>query len=184
MAVEKTLLTADEFFRLPEDGQRHELVRGEVRTMPPAGGEHGLIAGVLFGHIYNHVRTNRLGYVFAAETGFRIERDPDTVRAADVAFVAAGRFPEGRPPVTFPDLAPDLVVEVVSPSDTAAAVEEKVQDWLRAGVRMVWVVYPATRSVMVYRSLSEVKVLTEDAVLEGGDVLPGFTYPLREVFTF
>src|SRR4051794_26210352 len=119
MTQEKTLLTADQLFEMPDDGMRHELVRGELRTMPPAGAEHGWIAFNAARIVGNHVITNQLGWVFAAETGFRIFRDPDTVRAPDVAFVGAARFPEGRPPIRFAELAPDLIVEVVSPSDSA-----------------------------------------------------------------
>ena len=112
MTIQRTLLTADELFWLPDDGSRRELPKGEVRTMAPAGGEHGLVAGEALLLIGNHVRSGSLGVVLAAETGFRIGRNPDTVRAPDVAFVAAGRFPGGRPPASFPDLAPDIAVEV------------------------------------------------------------------------
>src|SRR4051812_10721952 len=98
MAAEKTLLTADELLSLPDDGLRHELIRGELTTMPPAGGEHGLVAGELFGLVRDHVRAHRLGYVFAAETGVFVEQDPDTVRAPDVAFIARARLPGGRAP--------------------------------------------------------------------------------------
>jgi len=105
-----------------------------------------------------------------------------TVRAPDVAFVARGRFADERPLRQFPELAPDLVVEVVSPSDTAAEVEEKVQLWLDAGVRLVLVVYPSTRSVSAYRSRTDVRLLTEADLLDAGDVLPGFSCPVRDLF--
>src|SRR3954452_24163149 len=144
MATEKTLLTADELLSLPDDGMRHELVRGELKTMPPAGGEHGLVAGKLFGRVFVHADTNQLGYVFAAETGVFVEQDPDTVRAPDVAFIARARLPGGRAPRGFLRVVPDLVAEVVSPGDRASELEEKVQTWLHAGVRLVWVVYPST----------------------------------------
>jgi Uma2 family endonuclease len=100
-----------------------------------------------------------------------------------VAFVAAGRLSADRPPKGFVELAPDLVAEVVSPSDSAREVEEKVQDWLSAGVRLVWVVHPSTRSVTVYRSLQDIRVLTESDTLNGADVLPGFTCPVRDLFS-
>lgn len=182
MTTETKLLTADELLRLPDDEKRHELVRGVLLTMAPAGGEHGYIAGRFFGAIRDYVERHRLGYVFAAETGFKLTQDPDTVRAPDVAYVAAGRFPEGRLPTGFPELVPDLVVQIVSPSDTAAQVQEKVHDWLQAGTRMVLVAYPSTRSITVYRSLEQVRVLTEDDQLDGADVLPGFTCPVRQLF--
>src|SRR3712207_3004809 len=109
MTTKKALLTADDLFELPNDGRRHELVRGKLYTMPPAGLAHGFVAGRLFRLVSNHVEAHQLGYAFAAETGFRIGRDPDTVRAPDVAFVAGGRFPAGRLPERFGELAPDLV---------------------------------------------------------------------------
>jgi Uma2 family endonuclease len=175
-------MTADELLRLPDDNMRHELVRGQLRTVPPAGGEHGFVGGELFGFVREYVRAHDLGFTFNADTGFRIARNPETVRAPDAAFVAKGRLPGRRLPPTFPDLAPDLVVEVVSPSDTAAEVREKIQEWLRAGVRLVWVVRPSNRSVIEYRSPTEVRELGEMDELDGFDVLPGFTCPVRAIF--
>lgn len=105
------------------------------------------------------------------------------MRAPDLAFVAAGRFAEGRLPTAFGELASDLVVEVVSPSDTASEVQEKVQDWLGAGVRVALVLYPSTRSAAVYRSLRAVQVLTQDEPLDLDDVLPGFRCTVRDFFT-
>jgi Uma2 family endonuclease len=182
MAIERTLVNAEALVRLPDDGQRHELVLGELRTMPPAGAEHGIIAGRVFGKLFAHVEPRGLGNLFAAETGFLITRQPDTVRAPDVAFVVTGRLAAVQRPSGFAALAPDLVVEVVSPSDTAAEVEEKVQAWLRADVRLVWVVHPATRSVTVYRSLTGVRVLTEADEIGGTPVLPEFRCSVGQFF--
>jgi Uma2 family endonuclease len=182
MAAQRTLMTADELLRLPDDHMRHELVKGELRTMPPAGVEHGFVEGELFAVVREYVRSHELGFTFGAETGFRISRNPDTVRAPDVAFVAKGRLPGDRPPPTFPDLAPDVVAEVVSPSNTATEVREKVQEWLEAGVRLVWVVWPSNRSVTEYRSPAEVRELAGGDQLDGFDVLPGFTCPVRDIF--
>ena len=182
MATSRTFRTADELLRWPQDGQRHELVRGELRTMPPAGGNHGMVAMEVGGQLRDHIKPRRLGYVFAAETGFRIHRDPDTVLAPDAAFVALERLSDQPALRGFVPLVPDLVVEVVSPFDTAAEVEAKVQTWLRAGVRLVWVVHPATRSVTVYRSLTDVQVFAEADELDGHPVLPEFRCPVRELF--
>jgi len=182
MTTEGTLLTADDLLRLPDDGQRHELVRGELRTMPPAGGEHGLIAGRAFRRIANFVEDEELGFVFAAETGFRIFLNPDTVRAPDVAFVAVDRFPDGRIPARFPELAPDLVVEVVSPYDSADNVDEKMADWIDAGVRMAIAVFPKGRRALVWRSRSDIRALKEQDLIDGGDVLPGFRCQVSELF--
>ena len=184
MTVEKPLLTADDLFWLPDNAMRHELVKGELRTMPPASYGHGRVAGELFRLIANHVEAHQLGDTLAAETGFVIGRDPDTVRAADVAFVTARRVPEEPFAVSFAHLAPDLVAEVVSPSQTAKEIEEKAADWLQAGVRLVWVIYPSTRSVTVYRSLSDVRILTENDHLDGEDVLPGFSCRVGDLFPY
>jgi Uma2 family endonuclease len=174
-------MTAEELFELPDDGLRHELVEGELRSLPPAGFEHGDVTLELAFHVKAFVREHRLGAVLAAETGFVIGRAPDTVRAPDVAFVSSDRLPPGRER-RFAELAPDLVAEVTSPSDRVAEVNEKVGQWLDAGVRLVWVVDPQTRIVVVHHPDGLARVLRGDDVLDGGDVLPGFALPLRELF--
>ena len=182
MRTAKTLTTADELFAMPDDGFRYELVKGELRRMPPSGSEHGAIVvnfAVLVGQF---VKANAFGVVFAAETGFRLASDPDTVRAPDLAFVRRERIPEGGIPREFWTGAPDLVVEVVSPGDRYTEVEEKAQDWLDTGTRMVVVVNPRTRTVTVYHSPTEVIRLTESDLFNGDDVLPGFTCRVSEFF--
>jgi Uma2 family endonuclease len=176
------LMTADDLWRLPQDGQRHELVRGELRTMPPAGFDHGAKVVNLTLPLAQHVRAQQLGVVVGAETEFVLARDPDTVRAPDIAFVRQERIPAAGNPRGFWDGAPDLAVEVVSPGDTFSEVEEKVEDWLAAGTRMVWVVNPRRRSVTVYRSRTAIAILTPDDVLDGQDVVPGFGCRVGEVF--
>src|SRR6266545_2853554 len=167
-------LTADDLWKLPRDGQRRELVKGELRTMPPAGFDHGAVGINLSTPLDQHVRAHQLGVVVAAETGFLLARDPDTVRGADLAFVRRERIPAtGRPRSYWPG-APDLAVEVVSPNDTVFEVEEKVDEWLTAGTRLVWVVNPRRRTVTVYRAQTEVAVLAADGFLDGQDVVPGF----------
>ena len=182
MRTLKKLFTAEELFHLPTMGRRLELVKGKVYEMAPAGGRHGYSAmntGIILG---GHVRANGLGRVFAAETGFILRRDPDTVRAPDVAFIAQSRLSVDEIPDSFIELVPDLVVEVVSPGDTRREVREKVEDWLRAGVRLVWVLYPITRTATEYRSMDEVVHLTENDTLNGEDVVPGFTCRVAELF--
>ena len=184
MAAEKTLFTADDLLRLPDGGKQHELVRGELRKMSPGGWEQGIVSARLVRRVANHVEDHDLGLVLTNEPGFRIERDPQTVRATDLAFVAKDRVPASRPSVAFPDFAPDLVAEVVSPSESAADVEEKIHLWLRAGVRLLWVLYPRLRSISVYRSFEDVRILDENSVLDGADVLPGFSCPVRDLFPY
>lgn len=182
MAETKARTTAEELLRLPDDGKRRELVEGEIREMAPAGGQHGDAAGALHVLLGHFVRERRLGKVPAAETGFLVGRNPDTVRAPDVCFIARDRVPPSGSPRGYWDLAPDLAAEVVSPNDTAAEVQSKVQMWLEFGVRLVWVVYPDTRSVVVYESLKDISTLTAGDTLSGGTVVPGFGCQVSEIF--
>ncbi len=149
--------------------------------MTPAGFRHGRIACAVAAMLRDFVHGRGLGVVLSAETGFQIARDPDSVRAPDVAYVATERIPETEP-VGFFSGAPDLAVEVLSPSDAAGDVLAKVQDWLDAGCRAVWVVDPKTRTVTVYRSRRQIAVLSESDTLDGGEVVPGFRVPVAELF--
>jgi Uma2 family endonuclease len=176
------LLTADELLRLPDDGLRHELVAGELRTMAPTGNEHGWLTSDLHISLGSHVHSRGLGRVFAAETGFVLARNPDTVRAADVAFVRRERVEQvGRRPEYWPG-PPDLAIEVVLPSGRPREVADKLDNWLRYGVRMVVAVYPRRRVVRVQRPGQPERVLTEAELLDGEDVVPGWTYPVRVLF--
>ena len=174
--------TASELFEMPDDGFRYELVKGELRRMSPSGSEHAVIIGRLTMRLGQHIEANDLGVYFGAEAGFKIDSDPDTVRAPDVAFVSRGRVPESGIPKNFWSGAPDLAVEVVSPGDTFNEVEEKVEQWLNAGARAVWVVNPKRRGVTVYRSMTEVTHLSEADELDGGEVVPGFHCKVAEIF--
>lgn len=173
-------VTVEEFARLPDAENRMELVRGRLVREPPAGFEHGGIAMNVGRRLGEFVDREDLGVVVAAETGFVLFEDPPTVRAPDAAFVAKERLPEDC--VGYAHLAPDLAVEVVSPSNTTAQLHDKVCDFLDAGTRMVWVIEPSRRTVMVYRSRDDIRLLAEDDELEGGDVLPGFSVQVAELF--
>lgn len=175
-------MTADELLRLPDDGFRCELIRGELRKMVPAGNEHGQLALRLAWRLAQYVEANKLGATYAAETGFILALDPDTVRAPDVAFIRQERLDKVGKVAGFWPGAPDLVVEVVSPSDQYSEVESKVADWLEAGTRMVVVVDPRRRKVAVHRSNSDIRVLGVGEVLEGGEVVPGWKLSLDELF--
>jgi Uma2 family endonuclease len=182
MSTPKVLLTADDLLRISSAGKRYELVKGELIEMAPTGGRHGRVAIRIGSRLNTYIEQEDLGEVFAAETGFLLERTPDRVRAPDVAFVSKNRLPPGDLPVGFVDIVPDLVVEVISPGDTASYVQAKVEDWLSAGVRLVWVFYPDTRSVASYGSLDEVRILTESDRLQGDPVLPGFSCLVTDLF--
>lgn len=182
MSTKTQLVTADELFAMSKDGLRYELVKGELRKMSPAGTEHGAVVFNLTLLLGQHLRVSKLGQGFGAETGFKIFSNPDTVRAPDIAFVRRERIPETGIPKNFWDIAPDLAVEVLSPSDTVNEVDEKVEDWLAAGVRVVWVVNPRTRAVTLHLSPHEVVVLHEQDELDGGEVVPGFRCRVAEIF--
>lgn len=176
------VMTAEQLMRLPSRGKRYELKRGELLMMTPAGALHGRVVMALGVLLHVYASQHKLGQVFAAETGFKIHVDPDTVRAPDIAFVAQERIPPTGVPSGYWELAPDLVVEVVSPNDSAADVQDKIEEWLNAGVRRVWVVYPDTQTIHVYRSLKEVNVLKSGDRLDGEDLLPGFSCAVEEIF--
>lgn len=175
-------VTAEDLLRMPDDGLRYELVRGELKKMVPAGSEHGRIAVRFTWRLAQHVEANDLGAVYAAETGFFLSTDPDTVRAPDVAFVSQQRLKGVGEVKGYWSGAPDMAVEVISPNDHYAEVEEKVSDWLDAGTRMVVVVNPRQHTVTVYRSLSDIRVMNEDEVLDGGDVVPGWEVRVKDLF--
>jgi Uma2 family endonuclease len=179
----RKLITAEEFFRMPEpaDGSRQELIRGVVVTMPPPGGRHGACCSKINRRLGNFVEDQRSGTVFANDTGFVTERDPDTVRGPDVSYWSRERLPEV--PEGYIEIAPDLAVEVVSPGDHFSRVQKKVRHYLTRGVRMIWVVDPEDRSVTVYRSEEQIRILQETAVLSGEDVLPGFSVPVADLFS-
>jgi Uma2 family endonuclease len=183
MSTELQLMTADELLAMPDDGFVYELIKGElIKVSPPPGHEHGLVAMNIAGPLYEYAKKQRLGNVYAAETGFLLEQDPDTVRAPDAAFVRRERIEKTGPVEGYWIGAPDLAVEVVSPSDTIRRVEGKVAQWLEAGTRMLWVVSPRLHTVTVYRSLMDIETLTEKDTLDGGDVVPGFHIPVAEIF--
>lgn len=175
-----TLITAEELFDLGEAG-RCELVNGEIIHMAPAGAEHGDVALEIAYRIKTHVDAHRLGKVYAAETGFVLRRNPDVVRAPDVAFVRRERVPRG-PKRGFLEGAPDLAVEVVSPSDRHSDLMAKVQQWLTGGAVSVWAVDPINRSLDVYRSGGQILRYVTGQEVADEPALPGFVLKLDELF--
>ena len=175
-------MTAEELLNMPDDGFRYELIRGELRKMPPAGHDHGGIAAFITIQLGKHVMEGGLGKVYAAETGFKLESDPDHVRAPDAAFVRRDRAATARETPGFFPGPPDVAVEVISPSDRYTEVEEKVADWLDAGTLAVIVVDPRRRTVKVHRSATDAVVLSEADMLAVGDIVPGWQMPVRDIF--
>jgi Uma2 family endonuclease len=173
-------MTADDLLRSPIPHKRTELVRGVLVVREPAGGRHGSVAMQLGAALATHANRTAAGAVFAAETGFTLARGPDTVRAPDAAFVRRDRLPDPLP-VGYPEIAPDLAVEVRAPDDRPGEVLAKVADWLAAGTRLVWVVDPERRQARVYREDGSESLVGAAGALDGEDVLPGFTCPLATV---
>ena len=173
-------MTAQELLNMPDDGFRYELVRGELRKMPPAGHDHGGIAAFITIQLGKHVMEGRLGKVYVAETGFQLESDQ--VRAPDAAFVRRERAEAARGTPGFFPGPPDVAVEVISPTDRYTEVEEKVADYLDAGTLAVIVVDPRRRTVKVHRSPADTVLLTEADVLQVDDAIPGWQIPISDIF--
>lgn len=175
-------VTADELLRMKDSSARYELVAGEIRMMSPAGWRHGELVFRLSLIVGDHVKRHQLGRCFGAETGFLLQRNPDTVLAPDIAFIHSEHLPDTEPQDAYWPAAPDLIVEVRSPGDRNAQVAAKVETWLAAGGLMVWDVDPATRQVTVHRpDLAPIVLETEDE-LDGGELLPGFCCSVGKVF--
>ena len=182
MATVLKPVTADDLLQMPENGVVYELVRGELRQMSSGSYRHGKIIINITTPLDQHVREHQLGDVYAAETGFKLTSDPDTVRAPDVAFIRREQVEAvGEQDGYWPG-APDLAVEVISPHDLYTEVEEKVMDFLAAGTGMVLVVNPRKQTVTVYRALANISILTTDDTIDGEDVVPGWRLPVRSVF--
>lgn len=167
---------------MPDDGFRYELVRGELRKLPPASSDHGYLALEVGAELRNHVKAIQLGRTFGAETGFKLASDPDTIRAPDAAIVRQERVAEAEHTKGYWPGPPDLAIELISPGDTYSEVEEKALEWLNAGTHMVVVMDPRKRTVTVYRSREEIRVLTEADTLDGADVVPGWRVSVKELF--
>ncbi|MEP7290570.1 MAG: Uma2 family endonuclease [Chloroflexota bacterium] len=187
MTIQEKWISIEEFreiTHLPENADKHmDLIEGVIYTMPPAGEEHGSDAGNFFGFIWNHARANDLGRVTAAETGYIVHTDENgkvSLLAPDVGFIAKARA-TAEPSRKYVPFAPDLAVEMVSPHDTAEEIHLKVNKYLQYGTHIVWVAYPETRTVVVHTA-SGAHTLSENDILEGGDVLPGFKLRVGEIF--
>lgn len=183
MTTQVQTTTADELLCYQSDGYRYELIRGELKKMAPAGNEHGMLALKLAAKLWNFVEANKLGTVYAAETGFKLSSDPDTVRAPDAAFISQKRLDEVGPVQGYWPGAPDLAVEVVSPNDLYTEVSDKVAEWLAGGSQMVVVVNPRRQQVFVHLSPTEVNVLGVGDTLDGGVVVPGWQLLIGELFS-
>ena len=184
-AIVATHVTADDLASLKGDGYRYDLLKGDLIRVSPAGLRHSRLAAEIARRLGNFLLERlHLGVVVGAETGFRLSQDPDTVLGPDAAVVRSARLPGPEAQVGFLELAPDLAVEIVSPTDRWTTVNSKVDAYLSAGVRLVWVVEPGPRAVRVYSAEGPEQGLRADRgdVLQAESVLPGFALPLAELF--
>lgn len=184
VAAEKRTYTIDDLWELShQTDKRLELVKGELRESAPTSPEHGYVELNVGAMLRDFVRKHSLGKVVSGEAGFVLSEGANaTVRAADVAFISQQKLPDDRLPSRFASFAPDMVVEVLSPSDTFSGVLDRVNDWLEAGVSLVWVVDPQGRKVYIYRKDQPVRILGENELLSGEDVVPGFECRVGEIF--
>ena len=174
--------TADELLRLYAKGVRGELIRGVFCEKMAAGVEHGEIVMNFGARLINFVKPRKLGRIIGSDSGVRLERNPDTVREPDIAYISAERMPLGTRVSGYSEAVPDLVVEVASPSNSQWELHDKALMWLRYGVRLVWVASPESRTVDVYREGHRVVTLGDEDTLDGLGVLPGFTCSVSEIF--
>ena len=180
--IEARLLTAADLLRLGGQGVRGELIRGVLCETMPTGELHGKIVTRLVGALFSFVEPRGLGTLFAADSGVWLERDPDTVREPDIAFTSVEKLPLDAWNTGYAEVVPDLVVEIVSSSDSRREVHDKAHMWLSHSVRLVWVVHPETRTIDIYQPVEAVVTLGEQEALDGLDVLTGFTCAVSAVF--
>ncbi len=175
--------TITDLWALADSNMSYELVRGELLAMSPASPVQGRYASRLNVALGGYVEEHELGEAYVSEPGFKLELGPEqTVRSPDLAFVSEERIPSPDEESGFWALAPDLAVEIISPSETAQMVQDKVQDYLLAGVRLIWLVYPKSKTVVEYKSATEIRHLGINDNFEGHDVIPGFRYSLKRLF--
>ena len=175
-------VTAEELLEMNSRGIKGELIQGVLSQVMAAGGQHGEIAMVLGAAMLAVVRPNRLGRVTGTDSGVLLDLENHVVREPDIAFFSAGKLPPGEVVAGYYQVVPDLVVEIASPGDTNAEVNDKCRMWISYGVSMVWELHPQWRSVSMHRASQSIVILTEDDTLDGGDVLPGFSIPVRDIF--
>ncbi len=176
------LMTAEQLTEMPDDTMRYELVQGELLMFPPPGPGHSYYEANLCGELRTYVNRRKLGKVFCGDGSFLLARDPDTVLAPDVAFIAAANLIEDWHTLPYWPGSPDLAVEVISPSDTIISATEKAQRFLAAGAKAVWVVNPRRKTVTAYAHDASPKIWGVADDIDGGELLPGFRMAVRDVF--
>ncbi len=178
--IESQLITGEELLAMPGIGPC-ELVEGRIVPMSPTGGEHGFIGAIIVYELKAFADQKKLGWVLTGETGIFTRRNPDSVRGSDVLFISKNRHPE-RPKRGFLEVAPELVVEIISPTEVRKEIDEKIKEYLNIGVKWVWLIDPKNRCCTVYRSETDVQKLTENDSLVGDEILAGFEIKIAKFF--
>ncbi len=173
-------ISGEQLFHMPIAGQV-ELVKGEIITKMPTGYKHGYIEALIAALLFNFVRTKRLGRVLGGEIGIYTSRDPDSVRAADAAFISNERYEQVKSS-SYLDICPELIIEILSPDDSWTDMYEKLAEYFSIDAQIVWVIDPRLEQIHVFHSLDDVFRLTLDDQLSGEGILPGFEVPVREIF--
>jgi Uma2 family endonuclease len=181
LSADQRLITGEELARMGDVG-RCELVDGRVVPMSPTGPRHGEVEARIAELLAQFVRPRGLGKVLTGEVGLYTRRHPDRVRGADVLFVSIDTYARRSPGLAYLDVAPELVVEVLSPDDRVVDVNQKLREYFELGVRLVWVADTETRSVSAYRSPTEAREFRVGEILPGDSVLPGFEAPVAAIF--
>jgi Uma2 family endonuclease len=182
MAITEKLMTAEEFERLPDDGKLYELIDGEPREIAQLTMWQGEVEVNLAMRLHTHVQGRALGCVSIGKVAFIVRRNPDRVRAADIAFIRQERVPPLEARQHIMEVIPDLVLEILSKHDTVEEISDRIDDWLSAGVQMLWIVDPFRRTVTIYQPGRDPMLLGEHGVLDGDPVVPGFRCPVAEIF--
>ncbi|MDX1522402.1 MAG: Uma2 family endonuclease [Anaerolineae bacterium] len=181
VTISQTQLITGEALAAMGDVGRCELVAGKIVKMSPTGYEHGNIEIKVGARLYNFVSERKLGKVQVGEVGIYTRRNPDTVRAADVLFISNERYAQRQSP-SYLDVAPELVVEIISPDDRWSEINQKLREYFAAGIDLIWVIDPKSRSVHVYRSLTDIREFSADETLSGEEILPGLSISINELF--
>lgn len=176
----KRWMTDEELLSLPDDGYKYEYVKGELRVSP-TGLEHEAIGARLISLLFNHVKESQLGEVYGSSAGYRLPNG--NLRSPDVSFVRLKRLPEGKSPKGFAHFAPDLAVEILSPSDSMSEINEKIAEYFDNGTSLVWIVDPDSQAVTVYSSPTDRRLLQAEDEFTGGNVIPGFRCHVKELFS-
>jgi Uma2 family endonuclease len=183
MTPTKALLMAEDLLNLPDDGCFYELLDGVLVEIPPPGATHGNVSGNVCFVIKSYVKQPELGYVLSNDPGVILHRDPDRVRAPDVCFIARERVSSDSLPDGYLEFVPDLIIEVISPSDRAGDVQAKIDEWLAAGAHLAWAVYPSARRVVVFTSDGAARVYGVSDTLTGAPVLLDFSVAVADLFS-